>query len=495
MAVPNLPVVVPIFAHHDCLCNQLTAISNRVCGVVPQPRPDAIRRLMTYARLLGKSLGFYGESTTEEFLSHYSGPKYRRYQEAAEDVAFLGLSRKDAQVKMFIKCEKIYYTSDKPNPDPRAIQFRDPKYAVAFGKYLKPLERRIYALRGNRLNKLPPTRIIGKGLNQRDRALLLVEKMDRFRNPLVLSLDMSRFDQHVSHELLQCEHAVYRAMNSDPEFSRLLDWQLRNTVVTTKGIKYVTRGKRMSGDMNTAVGNCLISVMMIAELMGRLGCPWDALDDGDDLLLIIEQDMRETVYPLLEPHFLDLGMELKVEGEATCVEQVEWCQGHPVNVDGRWVFIRNPKKVLSGALVSNKWIQMKSESSKRALANTIGLCELILNHGVPVLQAFALAIMRNANTDKQILLLKSEQLGYRVYKEIGKSRAGKIPKYQPLPIADSTRLSFAKAFGISIDQQMWYENYLDQWSFGFDDLLELPTPIAVNSWLWESEMLEVDGVA
>ena len=448
-------------------------------------------RLEQYMRRVGRSLGTSGVWSLDQVVTHYHGSKRERYREAADNYRANGLTRRDAAVKMFIKCEKIKYSDAKRNPDPRAIQYRNPVYAVVLATYLKPLEEKVYRMRGNRLNKLPPTRLIGKGLNQSDRAGLLREKWERFHNPVAVFLDASRFDQHVSHMHLKAEHALYRAMNNDPEFAQILSWQIINKVTTTRGIKYTTLGKRMSGDMNTALGNCVLMVCMLALYFEDKDWMWDCLDDGDDICVIVESGNLSRFLGEVGNHFQLLGMDLKVDGFTEVFEEIEWCQCRPVNVGGTWKFIRSPAKVMSGALVGNKWVQMVSERSRRALANTIGLCEAILNQGVPVLSAFAQAIVRNAATARQAKIDQAEQLIYRVRREIGKSWLSTIPVVESACITTQSRHSFSKAFGIDIDTQLRWESKLDGWTFGFGEPEPQSWPISMKGWTWEAEDVEV----
>lgn len=489
LAVPNLPMVYDVFAHHDCMHNQLVSIHNRVCGLRPAMvcrRDYMMDRLKVYLRRLGRSLGTVGPWSLDRVVQHYTGPKRRRYSEAADTYRAYGLTRKNASVKMFIKCEKIKFSPDKPNPDPRAIQYRDPVYAVVLATFLKPIEEVVYRMKGNRLNRLPPHRVIAKGLNQAQRALLLRTKWERFADPVCMSLDASRFDQHVSDKHLEAEHALYKVMLPDGFFAQLLSWQVKNNVTTSKGVKYKTFGKRMSGDMNTALGNCIIMIGQLALFFENSTLKWDCLDDGDDILLIVERSSVPAIRANIEHHFASLGMQLKVESVTSVFEEIEFCQSRPVCIDGTWKFIRNPAKVMSGALVGQKWLTMPSPRSRRKLANTIGLCEAILNKGVPVLQAFAQAIMQNANTTGQVRLDQAEQLIFRVRAEIGKTSLERLPYTPPALISDDTRLSFSRAFGITVDEQLWCEAWLESWKFGFHGEDLQPAPINVPNWCWES---------
>jgi len=493
MAVPDLPICYRVFAHHDCVHNQIVSIHNRVCGKVRyDPDPQMLCKLRSFMRRVGSSLAKPTVWSLDQVANHYTGAKRERYKQAAEESRAYGLSRANSKVKMFIKCEKIKFQDAVPgkhNPDPRAIQFRDPVYAVNLATYLKPIEEIVYHMRGNRLNKLPPSRVIGKGLNQQQRAELVVEKWERFDEAVAISLDASRFDQHISVGHLKAEHAFYRAMNNSPVFAQLLSWQLVNEVTTSRGLKYITEGKRMSGDMNTALGNCVIMVCMLAMFFEDKAVCWDCIDDGDDIVLFIERRDMALLDPLLA-HFTLLGMDMKVEEQAFKITDIEWCQSKPVLVGGVWKFIRNPAKVLSGALVGQKWITMQSELSRRKLANTIGMCEAILNAGVPVLQAFAHAIIRNAATKKTVSLAQTDQLIFRVRSELGKSRLRTLPSVQPAVITNEARQTFSEAFGIDIDTQIAYERYFENWAFQFSDPIAYPKPIDVTRWEWVAEDVE-----
>jgi hypothetical protein len=430
--------------------------------------------------------------------NQYSGGKKANYIRATDDVlAGGGLTKQSARIKMFVKFEKL--NPSKVNPDPRAIQFRDPKYCVAVGRFLKACEHSLYRLHGDG-KILPATRVIGKGLSQAGRAKLLVEKMRNFSAPCVISLDASRFDQHVSKELLQIEHSVYLAMCNDPEFRMLLRWQLDNKGVTSRGIKYHTRGKRMSGDMNTALGNCLLMVTMISAIMK--GQHYDILDDGDDCLLIVEQDLLPWCEENLYDEFLSFGMEIKLENISTTIEGVEWCQSHPIEyAPGKFKFVRDPIKGLSTGLGGVKYVD--SERVRRKLVNTIGMAEMCLNLGVPVMQSYAMALMRNSSGSEDmswkflhsrsarqrrslrkshIELTAADPMYFRVNRELRAMNLKQLERLNPQPITDTARISFARAFGITVEEQLEMEQFLDSWKFPITGCQDLQADYDVTSW-------------
>jgi hypothetical protein len=321
--------------------------------------------------------------------------------------------------------------------------------------------------------------MIGKGLSSDERAQLLKDKMDAFLQPAVVSLDASRFDLHVHEELLKLEHAIYIAMNSDPEFAKLLSWQINNVGVTSLGFKYKCRGRRMSGDMNTALGNCILMIIMVATFMR--GRRYDVLDDGDDCLLIVERSTLPWVLANAHSGFLEFGMEIKIENVAHSLEEVEWCQCRPIMVaDDKVKFIRNPAKVFSTALGGTKYFVQ--EGARRKLVNTIGMSELILNLGVPILQEFALALMRNAETTGSLSLREMESYNHRLKRELPALNMRHLARVDPRPITPVARASFHKAFGFTPTEQLLIERRLAEWTFSFKHTEKLTAEIDVPTW-------------
>lgn len=394
----------------------------------------------------------------------YSGRKRARYELGLKDLLSTGLTRKNSFVAAFVKAENV--GNKKLDPDPRIIQFRTPPYCVALAQYLKPMEHQLYNMRGFG-DYLPNTRVIGKGLSARERANLLHQKMQQFNSPVVISLDAKRFDQHVSKELLEIEHSIYLTCYYDEDFAGLLGAQIKNICrakTHSDRIRYKTLGKRMSGDMNTALGNCLLMVLMVSTFMN--GKKYDILDDGDDCLLIVEEEQLPWVLENVGPTFLSFGHEIKIENVARTMEEVEWCQCRPVQVaPGEWNFIRKPEKIMSCATSGSKYTG--SIKSRQKLINSIGMAELVLNHGVPVIQEYAWALIRNANTDKMINLDATDSMYYRLHREMRFLKMKTLTKLQPRPITMQARLSYYKAFGVGITEQIEQEKFLRSWRFNF----------------------------
>lgn len=440
--------------HNACICNEEISLRNRVLFPVPTPDRSFVSAMRVVAHRIGMWAGKFEPDVESTWIAQYYGRKKTLYQNAKVDVMEQPFRRgMDRYVKSFIKMEKVSDISK----DPRMIQARSPRFNLMLGNFLKPMEHRLYQLTGTRqLRKIfPSSRLIAKCLDLRTRARILRKKFDRFSHPVVFSLDASRFDAHVSVPLLQVEHSIYQyCYNNHPFLNKLLSCQLYNKGVTTNGIRYRCPGGRMSGDMNTALGNCLLMCIIVATCMRQCGFTvkqWDMFCDGDDTIVILHRRDAvhfERMFPL---QFSRAGMSMKLENRTSQFEEIRFCQGSPIMTSDGLKFVADPMRTLSRALVSTRHFQ--HPQSVDPLLTQIGKCELAIHLGVPVLQAFALAMLRNS---RGVESSKHQPLGrwIKAHREI-KAHAGKIV---PVPISEESRLEFEQAFGISPLEQKRLES-------------------------------------
>lgn len=476
--------------HYDCPENQVRSLVNRVAGVVPHPTKLGIQMLYRARDAFVRRLPRATQAPLEDMPERYSGAKRERYRNALADLYNFGLERSHSAIKFFVKVERFNPLA-KVDPDPRAIQFRGPRYAVLLASYLQPIEHQLYtasyASRG-----VVPTRNIAKGLNSVDRAKLLLRKLSYFNRPAVLSLDASRFDKHVSVELLRVEHSVYLACNPAREFMTLLSWQLKNRGYSNMGLKYVLRGRRMSGDMNTAVGNCVLMVIMLIAYADHLKLSkWDCLDDGDDCCLIVEREDVDRITSSVFDLFLNFGMEMKIDGISYSMPEVVFCRSNPIEfAPGRWKFVRHYADVLSKACTGVR--QWDSDKYRLRVLKSIGLCELILNLGIPVLQSFALAILRNVDVRECNLALAPVGLNLRAKLEL-KTIGVPLEDLRPQVVSMCARESFEQAFGVPIQEQIRMERRLDRIALDFRGSSPLEYELH-NAWQWIQTYGEVHSL-
>lgn len=453
---PPIPGLWTPIVHCNCIGNQIVAVRNRVISPIPAPAAHRIESMRNVARSIAARFPKVYPQELGEFALEYSGAKRQKYLQAAEDVRAFGLTKHDYDITLFVKPDRLNPVL-KRNPDPRPIQFRKPKYCVMIAKYIKAIEPHLYAMH----YETPYTsklRMVAKGLNQLDRARLLRRKWSLFKNPMAATIDGERFDKHMNVELLKVEHLFYLLILPSQEFKRLLRAQLRNRCFSKEGVAYSTLGRRMSGEMNTALGNCVIMLLMVLSILLVLRIKFELLDDGDDCLVIYEAESHDQVRTALES-MNEFGLHVKLENVSSVFERIKFCQSQPIETHCGWKFCRDPYKVMSTSVVGIKWASL-NEQGRRTYLNGIAECELVLNKGVPVLEAFARALRRNAATTRKAYDEKSGEY-YRYMREL----KAFVNVDEVVPITPAARMSFYLAFGIDPATQVEYEDRLDVWQF------------------------------
>jgi hypothetical protein len=286
------------------------------------------------------------------------------YARAAESLRVEPLSQRDARMKTFVKAEKVNFDK-KADPAPRVIQPRSPRYNLHLGKFLKTLEKRVYRAIQSVYHATWGTvgPIVCKGLTAVTLAKVLRRKWDRFNDPVAIGLDASRFDQHVSLDALRWEHSVYLmvyAGRDREDLRQLLKWQEMNYGVATlpeAQVKYAREGCRMSGDINTSLGNCLIMCALVFQYAQERRVGIDLANNGDDCVVFMERRDAGRFRAGLDRWFLDMGFNMKVEETVDVFEKVEFCQTQPIKVDDSYIMCRHPTGLSKDAYSLLPWGQ------------------------------------------------------------------------------------------------------------------------------------------
>jgi len=186
--------------------------------------------------------------------------------------------------------------------------------------------------------------------------------------------------------------------------------------------------------------------------MSRLD-EWDTMVDGDDALLFFPARHLEWVLAELGPSFLRFGHEVVPGKLARHWTEVEYGKARPIWA-GDWRLGRDPMAVLSSTFVSNKYYG--NPVSGRRFARTVAQGALVVNRGVPVLQAFAEAALGQLGpgpvdpsmVDPEMLRTWAAE-GGAAWMEVTAA-----------PVTLAARQAYAVAWGIDIDSQRYLEQRL-----------------------------------
>lgn len=397
--------------------------------------------LKQYLRPLIRSIS----STTEDhIISRAVSSKKKLLLQAQETLTYNPLHERDGDIKMFLKDDKYHHTSrvaqylgqesDDSFGAPRCIQYRNKRYCLRLATYLHPIEEHCYAY-----TDWTGTPIFAKGRNMVNRGKDLRRKWKSFAFPKALLFDHSKFDAHVSENLLKLEHWFYHSCNPSDELRYLLHLQIVNLGRTKNGTRYRTKATRMSGDQNTGLGNSLINYAILMSFVSHFGLKASCYVDGDDSVVVIEDEGK--YYDL--DYFRQFGMVTKGE-ETTHFSKVEFCQTRPVRLDHGWTMVRNPYRLLTRI----PWtVKNLSPSKELPYLASVGRCEMALGMGAPIGQyiGYKLSCLSKQHIETDLEWVARQQ------------------NYRPrraylLPPSSRARSSYADAWGLTADQQVEIEN-------------------------------------
>lgn len=404
--------------------------------------------------------------TAEEFLASRPSRLRKIYSLAQKrnKVDVFDLTR-EAVTSGFVKVEKTKQpcgsTFDKgysKTPVPRLINPRGPRFNCLLGQYTVACEHTIYKNIGY-LFDMP---CIAKGMNMEQRASTLWEQWTSFADPVCVGMDASRFDQHTSKLPLSFEHSLIREhFPGDKTLKWLLKAQLDNLMfgrVKDGFLRAELQDMRMSGDMNTALGNCVITSAMLWMRIRALGIRAYALVDGDDSVLIMERADYERYAEGAAEYYAQFGYNMEIEAPVDCFEQIVFCQTQPVWAGDHWRMVRDPRKAMNNDYAGYQ--SCKSPAYVRSLFHAIGSAGLSLCSGIPVMQAFYNMGLRIGSPSRSVRLLELQFHGWHHLSRMeGKKKSR--------PVTTDARLSFWRAFGISPATQVALEAYLGELQFDF----------------------------
>lgn len=458
--------------------------SKQVGGLLPtiKPTTDVDERLSPFRVRLLRHLDVNPPLTDDQFVSRYSGGKKLRYQRAAESLRTRPLEERDSFLSYFIK----YESHLKQFACPRGINPRDPRYNVCLGKLIAHNEKNVF----NAIRRVWKGHTVLKGMDALKQAAAIVEMTEDVASHgdgwVAFMSDASRFDQHVSLEALQFEHTIWPhtvPSQNRAELRELLRMQLVNSIRATTDTHTITAtviGGRMSGDMNTSSGNCIIMCAMMWIFCDELGVRNARLaNNGDDCVLIVPRRYETLILERISSWFTEFGFTMATEKPVYEIEHIEFCQSHPVQSARGWIMVRNPstsiikditaKTDVRNPVIFSRWLDGVRKGG------------LALTDGVPVLHQFYQCF---APSDKT---LRTESHAARQIEDSGLGRLSRGLSYRELPITAESRASFAMAFGITPDEQRILERNLSQLVLmagpivGHDRNKTLPEPIVRES--------------
>nr|QIC52843.1 MAG: RNA-dependent RNA polymerase [Apple tombus-like virus 2] len=388
----------------------------------------------------------------EEYPLQYTGKKRATYTRALQSLYSRVVVAKDFSVTIFTKTERTL----KDGAVPRIVSPMSPEANLETGRFLKPMEAPLCKA----IAKVAGHTVVLKGMNAAQVGQTLSENWEAMGgtgNCVAVGIDAERFDRSVGVQALEFEHTHYPPLlvcPADRSYVKwLLGWQLNATCFgrTREGtVKYKLKGTRLSGVINTGMGNCILASECCIAYCREKKIPFRLANNGDDCVFFIRKCDLSVFSAGLKEWFLEMGFIMAVEPPAYELEEVVFCQSQPV-FDGRsWTMVRNPFTALAKDCVSLKpWRNAKEYCS---WIKGVGLSGKALAGGIPVFHEFYESFLRAGGNAKP-LSHDDPSIGGGLY------IASKGMTRQNLSVSTIARWSFWKAFGVTPDMQIEIEKH------------------------------------
>lgn len=235
--------------------------------------------------------------------------------------------------KLFKRISSFQKTEPYPEfKHARGINSRHDAFKVYSGPAFKSIERVIYELRDAQ-----GRRYFAKHIPVAERAAAIMQLFQH--GDQVMATDYSAFEASFRPEFMNvCECELYRHMLVNyPVLAQVI---CRTITGTNKGrmrcgVTFKLKGRRMSGDMCTSLGNGFSNLMIFAWLMD--GRSWSGMVEGDDGIFCVHDRM-----PLpTASDYARLGFNIKIQVHER-PETASFCGIIATNSGS----IRDPSKVL-----------------------------------------------------------------------------------------------------------------------------------------------------
>jgi len=359
------------------------------------------------------------------------------------------LLKKFAVVKQFVKDET--YEEFKYA---RQINSRSDEFKCAVGPIFKLIEKEVFKLKYF-IKKIP--------VAQRPEYIL---DMLQLIGSKYYPTDYSSFEAlFVENLMTNCEEVLYRHMvqhlPDGEQFLGLFTGAIKaENRCTAKHFTTYVEATRMSGEMNTSLGNGFTNLMVLLFVAEKLGAKdIDAVVEGDDSL----SNPHDAV--LTTELFTKLGLIIKLESMDS-VARASFCGLVFDEYERRNV--TDPRSALCGFGWTKMLHVKSSEKTKMALLRCTSLSLAYQYPGCPILSALArYGLKMTRSYDVRPMIQKWKNM----YEKEQLIEALRHPIIN-VEVGIKTRQLVQELYGISIDEQKEIEKYLDN----LDEITELDHP-------------------
>jgi len=445
----------------NCQKSQAVACIKRVATQMPTINRPLLRRLKRFCqRFLQKNFSDKKFSSNESFdfeewLESTTYPKYRK-EELREIYDKLGSRSPKKDVKAFVKDES--YPSYKAH---RGIYSRNDEFKVKVGPFFKKLGDIMF-----------DTKWFIKKIPVKDRPEHLKKIFKDCVN--LFCTDFSQFEATFVDILMNAiEMEFYKFMLSEnPHGDGLLKLIRALCGINKIGFKrfsFRIKAKRMSGEMNTSVGNgffnMILTLFLLEVIYGVIDPP--SIFEGDDGLAGHQGQLPTAM------DYYNLGSMIKIEVPER-LEEASFCGMifDSVACDN----VCDPVEALVSFGYTTRDYSLARGYKLKELLRAKSLSMIYTYPGCPILRSLALYGLRMSNEihlDDQFLIRAYTKNLYRKDKLNGLPTKDVVMNKN---VHINTRFLVERKYGITVAIQLEIEKYLDN----KNDLSPIDLPILMN---------------
>lgn len=384
--------------------------------------------------------------SVESWLSKTHYPEWRKEQlrKVHEEVLHMYERNDKEELKNFrvkLFCKDEVYVDFK---HARGIYAREDVAKIVFGPYFKAMEEELY--------KQPE---FIKHVPVQERAEYITNRLYREGGKYVQT-DYSSFEALFNAQLQDnCEFQFYRHMlteihneqNMPPLMAEVLMGINR---IDNKYFSCMLNACRMSGEMNTSLGNGFSNLMLMNYICDQLGLLCIGVVEGDDGLFVFIDESPTA------QQFKDIGCIIKLE-VFNELSKASFC-GLLFDPEGKQI-VTNPYEILAQfgwttkeyARANSKKLMMLLRSKSLSYMYQYPGCPIVTelaNYGLRVSRSFD--IRKHAKSGKMSMWEREQLLEALDNKHLCVKQEIKL----------STRLLFEELYGISYNEQLLIENAL-----------------------------------
>jgi hypothetical protein len=430
------------------------AINARLLRELPQPSDASLERFAVFVEDWVKThVPVARHISFEEWLASTS------YNEARKDElrrAYADLrggpptERQCSHVDSFVKTES--YPELK---NARMINSRSDAFKVFSGPLFKAIEEELYQL---------PQFIKHVPVPERPSVIMSLRRVGY----KVFATDFTAFESHFTPRFLTvCECVLYRhCLSWCRDVDVLCDTICGlNRTRTRSGVRVNVRGRRMSGDMCTSLGNGFTNLMLALYIAHSKGGSLDGVVEGDDGLFVTNIELDSSDYAAL-------GFTIKIERVLDPCE-ASFC-GMIFSESGE--IVRDPRKFLQTFGWTSSFVN-GGEALMLELLRAKALSAVYETPQCPIVGAMARTALKKTRGVRPRFV----EDGYHACPRDEQD----LPDFAPSP---DTRVLFSVKYGVSVETQLLVEAAILSGDMRRVALL-LPPPPPVA---WFSTRYEID---